>query len=60
MPRTLVVSIIDFMLSDSEEYHSFFQPLEVTHRTLLSDKMEFHCFELQKLPGAVGHFADIV
>ena len=54
LPRTLVVSIIDFMLFDCEEYHSFFQPLEVTRHTLLSDKMGFHFFELPKLPDDVS------
>ena len=48
------VSIIDFMLFDCEEYHSFFQPLEVTRHTLLSDKMGFHFFELPKLPDDVS------
>ena len=52
--RTLVVSIIDFMLFDCEEYHSFFQPLEVTRHTLLSDQMGFHFFELPKLPDNVS------
>ena len=54
LTRTLVVSIIDFMLFDCEEYHSFFQPLEVTRHTLLSDKMGFHFFELPKLPDDVS------
>ena len=42
------------LLSECEEYHSFFQPLEVTRHTLLSDKMGFHFFELPKLPSYVG------
>ena len=50
LPRTIIVSIIDFKLFDCMEYHSFFQPLEVTRHTLLSDKMGFHFFELKKLP----------
>ena len=54
LPRTLIISIIDFRLFDCEEYHSFFQPLEVTRRTLLSDKMGFHFFELRKLPEEIG------
>lgn len=49
-----MVSITDFMLFDCEEYHSFFQPLEVTRHTLLSDKMGFHFFELPKLPDDVS------
>ena len=54
LPRTIVISIIDFILFECEEYHSFFQPLEVTRHTLLSDKMGFHFFELPKLPADVS------
>lgn len=54
LPRTIVISIIDFPLFECEEYHSFFQPLEVTRHMLLSDKMGFHFFELPKLPSDVG------
>jgi len=53
LPRTMVVSILDFRLFDCGEYHSFFQPLEVTRHTLLSDKMGFHFFELPKLPADI-------
>ncbi len=55
LPRTVVISIIDFPLFECEEYHSFFQPLEATRHTLLSDKMGFHFFELPKLPTDVGN-----
>ncbi len=54
LPRTIVISIIDFILFECEEYHSFFQPLEVTRYTLLSNKMGFHFFELPKLPADVS------
>lgn len=54
LPRTIVVSILDFRLFDCTEYHSFFQPLEVTRHTLLTDKMGFHFFELPKLPADVN------
>ena len=54
LPRTIIISIIDFRLFDGEEFHSFFQPLEVTRHTLLSDKMGFHFFELRKLPDTVS------
>jgi len=42
------------VLFECEEYHSFFQPLEVTRHTLLSDKMGFYFFELPKLPDDVS------
>ena len=54
LPRTIVISIIDFILFECEEYDSFFQPLEVKRHTLLSDKMGFHFFELPKLPTDVS------
>ncbi len=54
LPRTIVIRIIDFLLFEYEEYHSFFQSLEVTRHTLLSDKIGFHFFELPKLPSDGG------
>ena len=53
LPRTIIISIIDFNLFGCVEYNSFFQPLEVTRHTLLSDKMGFHFFELKKLPNDI-------
>lgn len=53
LPRTIVISIIDFNLFNCTEYYSFFQALEVTRHTLLSDKMGFQFFELTKLPGNI-------
>ena len=50
LPRTLIISIVDFPLFECGEYHSFFQPLETTRHALLSDKMGFHFYELPKLP----------
>lgn len=54
LPRTIVISIIDFKLFPCEEYWSFFQPLETTRHTLLSDKMGFHFYELPKIPAEAG------
>lgn len=54
LPRTIVISIIDFLLFECKEYYSFFQLLEVTRHTLLSDKMGFHFYELPKLPANVS------
>ena len=53
LPRTIVLSIMDFSLFNCAEYHSFFQPMEVTRHELMSDKMGFHFFELPKLPGEI-------
>jgi len=52
--RTLIISIVDFPLFDCEEYYSFFQLLEVSRHTLLSDKMGLHFYELPKLPSEVS------
>ena len=60
LPRTMIISIIDFNLFDCKEFHSFFQPLEVTRHTLLSDKMGFHFFELRKLPDDVSEKDDLL
>ncbi len=54
LPRTIVISIIDFNLFSCTEFYSFFQPLEVTRHTLLSDKMGFQFFELTKLPDDIN------
>ena len=45
LPRTMILSILDFSLFECSEYQSFFQPLEVTRHTLMSDKMGFRFFE---------------
>ena len=51
LPRTIIISIIDFTLfNDCTEFHSEFQPLEVTRYKQLTDKLSLHFFELQKLP----------
>jgi len=54
LPRTIVISIIDFDLIDCSEYHSEFRPLETTRHTLLTDKMSLHFFELRKLPTEIN------
>ena len=55
LPRTMILSILDFTLfTDCKEYHSFFQPMEVTRHTVMSDKMGFHFFELPKLPEEIS------
>ena len=53
LPRTVVISIVAFKLFDCAEFHSEFQPLEVTRHTPLTDRMSMHYFELPKLPEVV-------
>jgi len=50
LPRTVVISIIDFNQFECAHFHSEFCPLETTRHERLSDKMSLHFFELQKLP----------
>jgi predicted transposase/invertase (TIGR01784 family) len=50
LPRTVIISIINFNLFECEEYYSEFQALEVTRHTPLTDKMGLHFYELCKLP----------
>jgi len=50
LPRTIVISIINFNLFKCPDFHSEFCPLEVKRHEPLSDRMSLHFFELQKLP----------
>jgi len=54
LPRTVIISIVRFQLFECEEFHSEFQPLEVTRHTPLTDRMCLHYFELPKLPRVVN------
>ena len=54
LPRTVIISIIDFPLLDCKEFHSEFRPLEVTRHEELTDKMTLHFFELKKLPDDIS------
>ena len=54
LPRTIVISIVDFPLFDCENYRSEFQLLEVSRHTPLTDLMILLYFELSKLPAAVS------
>jgi predicted transposase/invertase (TIGR01784 family) len=50
LPRTVIISIINFKLFNCEEYHSEYKALEVTRHYPLSDKLSLHFFELPKIP----------
>jgi predicted transposase/invertase (TIGR01784 family) len=54
LPRTIIISIVAFKLFDCTEFHSEFQPLEVTRHTPLTDRMSLHYFELPKLPQTIN------
>jgi predicted transposase/invertase (TIGR01784 family) len=54
LPRTVIISIINFDLFECEEYYSEFQALEVNRHTPLTDRMSLYFFELGKLPKEVS------
>jgi len=54
LPRTVVISIVDFNLFGCAEFHSEFRPQEKTRGELLSDRMSLHFFELRKVPAQMG------
>ena len=54
LPKTVVISIVDFKMFDCAEFHSEFRALEVTRHTELTDKFCLHYFELPKLPKAIN------
>ena len=54
LPRTIIISIVAFPLFECAEFHSEFQPLEVTRHTPLTDRQVLHYFELPKLPAIVN------
>jgi predicted transposase/invertase (TIGR01784 family) len=54
LPRTIVISIVDFKLFDCEDYRSEFQALEVTRGEPLTDKLVLVYYELDKLPEDVS------
>jgi len=54
LPCTVIISIVNFKVFACTEYHSEFQPLEVSRHIPLTDKMILHYFELPKLPATVS------
>ena len=46
LPRTIVISIINFIKYDCAEFHSEFEVLEVTRHERFSDRLGIHIFEL--------------
>ena len=53
LPRTIIISIIDFKQFACDDYYSEFQALEVRRYEPLSDKFSLYFFELPKLPEAI-------
>ena len=52
-PRTIIISIVDFLLFDCEETHSEFKVMEVKRHIPLTDKCELHFFELPKMDNLI-------
>ena len=53
LPRTIVISIVDFKMFDCEDFHSEIAALEATRHTSFTDKFCMHFFELPKIPKTV-------
>ena len=53
LPRVIIISIVDFIMFDCEEYRSEFGALELRRHELLSDKMAMLYFEVKKLPKVI-------
>jgi len=49
LPKTIIISIVDFIMFDCGEAHSEFQALEVKRHTPISDKFNIHIYELPKI-----------
>jgi predicted transposase/invertase (TIGR01784 family) len=54
LPRTIVISIVNFKMFGCREFHSEFRALEVSRHVELTDKMCLHYFELPKLPKTIS------
>ena len=55
LPRTIVISILDFVLfKQYTEFNSEFRILETTRNFPLTDKMILHFFELPKIPKIIN------
>jgi predicted transposase/invertase (TIGR01784 family) len=54
LPRTIIISIINFNQLNCKEFHSEFRPLELTRHEELTDKMTLHFFELKKVPNEIN------
>ena len=50
MPRTIVISILAFEEFECEEFYSEYHALEITRKTLLTDRFCLKYYELPKLP----------
>ena len=50
LPRTIIISIVDFEMFSCAEYHSEFHALEVKRHERLTDRFCMHFFELSKIP----------
>ena len=54
LPRTIVISIVNFEMFDCTEFFSEFLIMEKTRHTLLTDRFSMPFFELPKLSDAVN------
>ena len=50
LPQAIVINILGFVQFDCKEVYSKFMPMETTRHEVLSDKQQYHFFELPKMP----------
>ncbi|MCL1987747.1 MAG: Rpn family recombination-promoting nuclease/putative transposase [Firmicutes bacterium] len=50
LPQAIVINILDFVQFNCKEVYSKFMPMETTRHEVLSDKQQYHFFELPKMP----------
>jgi predicted transposase/invertase (TIGR01784 family) len=55
IPKTICVNFVNFEMFGSSDFHSKFLITETTRHEVLTDKAEWHFFELNKIP----HFQDV-
>jgi len=59
LPRVIIISIVDFIMYDCEEYRSEFGALELSRHELLSDKLAMLYFEVRKLPKVIDKKSEL-
>jgi predicted transposase/invertase (TIGR01784 family) len=50
IPTTICVNFVNFEMFGSSDFHSVFRILETSRHEVLTDKAEWHFFELNKIP----------
>ena len=60
LPRTIVISILDFNLFACKDFHSEFCLLEINRHEQLTDKLALHYYELPKRPKEISNEYNLI